>query len=262
LTKLEGKIAIVTGAAGGIGQAIVRRFIAAGAKVVITDIDAEAIENFATNLGCTGLVQDISDEGRWREIISETVTRLGKLDILVNNAGFVGMMDRVTPEDTRLEDIRRVHRINFEGGFLGCRAAIPAMRSAGGGSIVNISSITALTGTPMQTAYAASKAAVGQLTKSVALHGARDGIRCNAIYPGQIDTGMIDLVYREVAAKTGAEAEQVRAMSSAMVPMGRIGTADEIAAAALYLASDESSYVTGASLVVDGGMMAGAAPPL
>jgi NAD(P)-dependent dehydrogenase (short-subunit alcohol dehydrogenase family) len=253
--RLAGKVVLLTGAAGGFGQVISAIFQSEGATMVVTDADEEAVTRFAQSIGCLGLQQDVSDEARWDEVIRTVEDRHGRLDVLINNAGIEGAFDRVSPEDTDLADFRRVQAVNVEGTFLGCRAAIPALRRAGGGSIINLSSIAGLLATPFQTAYGASKAAVKHLTMSVASHGAREKIRCNAIHPGQMRTRMIDAIYDGAAKRLGlASAAEAEAQFRSMIPMGELGTAEDVAFAALYLASDESRYVTGTSLVVDGGM--------
>jgi 3(or 17)beta-hydroxysteroid dehydrogenase len=253
--RLQDKVALITGGAGGIGTAMAARFLAEGAHVVITDIDADAVAAVASRLGCESVQQDVADEARWLEVVGFAETHYGKLDILVNNAGIEGRMEHVSPEDTPLSEFRRVQAVNVEGTFLGCRAAIPALRRAGGGSIVNLSSIAGLLATPFQTAYGASKAAVRQLTMSVASHGALENIRCNAIHPGQMRTKMIEAIYDGTAKRLGlASGADAEARFKAMIPMGELGTAEDVANAALFLASDESRYVTGSSLVVDGGM--------
>ena len=253
MARLEGKVAIVTGGAGGFGEAMARLFTAEGAKVVLTDLDENRLQAVAQRHGCDALVQDVADENRWSEIVAVCEARYGRLDVLANNAGFEGSMDAVDPETTGLEDFQRVQRVNVESVFLGCRAAIPAMRRAGGGSIINISSLAALIATPFQTAYGASKAAVRHLTMTVAAYGARENIRCNAIHPGQMRTRMIEDIYAGTAARLGIAASEAERDFTAMIPMGRLGTAEDIGWAAVYLASDETRYMTGASLVVDGG---------
>lgn len=258
--RVSGKVAIVTGGAAGLGEAIARMLVKEGAKVTITDVQTQKGMALAEELGCRFLGQDVSDEGRWAEVIDTVEGEDGALHILVNNAGVGDGLDAVSPEDTTLENWRRIHRINSEGVFMGCRAAIPAMRRAGVGSIVNMSSIAALVATPFLTAYGASKAAVRQLTKSVALHcarlGAEDGtrIRCNSVHPGQIRTPMHVTLTREVAANQGISEEEAMAAFLSLIPMGEFGEPDDIAYAVLYLASDESKHVTGTKIVVDGGM--------
>jgi len=253
--RLDGKVALVTGGAGGIGIAIAQRFVEEGAIVVLTDRDVGGVERAAGTVGCDWLVQDVTDQARWTEVVVEVERRHGRLDILVNNAGFEGATDRVDPESATLDDFRAVQAVNVEGVFLGCQAAIPALRRAGGGSIVNLSSIAALLATPFQTAYGASKAAVRQLTMSVASHGAAEGIRCNAIHPGQMRTRMIESIYAGAAERAGlGSAADAEAAFSKMIPMGHLGSPEDVAHGAVYLASDESRYVTGISLVIDGGM--------
>tara|TARA_R110001606_G_scaffold47570_1_gene121187 strand:- start:10691 stop:11470 length:780 start_codon:yes stop_codon:yes gene_type:complete len=253
--RLFGKVALITGGAGGIGAEIARLFLDEGAKVVLSDINGPEVADVAAHLGCVGVEQDVSDEKRWNEVVAEIEKEFGRLNVLINNAGFEGATDKVSPEDTELADFRRVQEINVEGVFLGCRAVIPAMRRAGGGSIVNLSSIAALLATPFQTAYGASKAAVKHLTMSVASHGARDNIRCNAIHPGQMQTDMITKIYEGAAHRMGlSSSADAEAEFKKMIPMGRLGTPQDVAYAAVYLSSDESRYMTGASLVVDGGM--------
>ncbi|HEY8352590.1 MAG TPA: glucose 1-dehydrogenase [Sphingomonadales bacterium] len=254
--RVAGKVAIVTGGASGLGAAIAAMLVREGAKVTITDVNVEAGKALAEKLHCRFLGQDVSDEKRWDEVIETVEEEDGALHILVNNAGVGDAVDNATPEDTRLSDWQRIHRINMEGVFLGCRAAIPAMKRAGGGSIINMSSIAALVATPFITAYGASKAAVLQFTRSVAKHCAENGyrIRCNTVHPGQIRTPMHDGLIRDTAAKHGITFEQAEAQFRSMIPMGEFGEPDDIAYAVLYLASDESKHVTGTQIVVDGGM--------
>lgn len=253
--RLQDKVALITGGAGAFGMTLARHFLAEGAKVAITDINGDDVRRVAEELGCLGLQQDVVDEQRWSEVVEEVERTFGKLNVLVNNAGFEGSVDRVSPEDTDLNDFRKVQAINVEGTFLGCRTGIPAMRRAGGGSIINLSSIAALLATPFQTAYGASKAAVKHLSMSVAAHCARENIRCNAIHPGQMNTRMLMEIYEGAAKRMNlGSAAEAEAVFKGMIPMGRLGTSEDIAFAAIYLASEESRYVTGTSLIVDGGM--------
>jgi NAD(P)-dependent dehydrogenase (short-subunit alcohol dehydrogenase family) len=254
--RVSGKVAIVTGGASGLGEAIARMLVREGAKVTVTDVQIDKGKALADELGCRFLGQDVSSEPRWQEVIETVEEDDGALHILVNNAGVGDALDAVSPEDTRLEDWQRIHKINSEGVFLGCRTAIPAMKRSGGGSIINMSSIAALVATPFLTAYGASKAGVRQFTMSVALHCAqtRTGIRCNSVHPGQIRTPMHDALIRDTAAKQGITEEEASAAFSSMIPMGEYGEPDDIAYAVLYLASDESKHVTGTQIVVDGGM--------
>ncbi len=254
--RVSGKVAIVTGGASGLGAATARLLAQEGATVVVTDIQEDLGQALATEIGATFLRQDVADEARWDQVVTAVVQQHGGLHILVNNAGYEGPLDATSPENTRLVDWQRVHRINVEGVFLGCRAAIPAMRKSGGGSIINLSSIAALMATPFITAYGASKAAVRQLTSSVAIHCAqnKDRIRCNSVHPGQIRTPMHDKLIRDTAAAHGITEAEAAAGFVARVPMGEFGEPNDIAYAVLYLASDESKHVTGTQIVVDGGM--------
>ena len=251
--RLAGKAAFVTGAASGLGQAIAMRFAEEGARVALADRDTEGGERVATAIGAAGLFLrlDVTQEAQWLAQLGRAAAAFGRLDILVNNAG-IGPLGSI--EKTTLEEWRGVHAVNLDGVFLGCKHGIPHLRAAGGGSIVNMSSIAGIIGTPTLAAYGASKAAVRQLTKSVALHCAqrRDGIRCNSIHPTFIETPMVEAMI--AAAKAP---ERARAGLAAQVPLGRLGQAEEVAALALYLASDESRFVTGAEFVIDGGLSAG-----
>ncbi len=254
--RLHGKRAVVTGGAKGIGFAIARRFIEEGGSVLLTDIDSDAGERAANEIGAAFLLQDVSKEEDWRNLIAKTGERLSGLDILVNNAGIGDVSGKDSPETTSLEDWRRTFMINSEGVFLGCREAIPLMAQGGGGSIINLSSIAALVPTPFITAYGASKAAVLQLSRSIALHCAQHGykIRCNTIHPGQIRTPMHDKLMADTSKLASAAFEDVRAEYLSRIPLGEFGDPIDIANATLFLASDEARHITGAQLVVDGGM--------
>ncbi|MDA5192531.1 glucose 1-dehydrogenase [Govanella unica] len=254
--RVSGKVAIVTGGASGLGAAIATMLVREGAEVVITDIQDDAGKALAEKLGCTFLHQDVAEEARWPEVIAAVKTQFGGLHILINNAGFEGPLDAVSPENTRLADWQRIHRVNVEGVFLGCRAAIPVMRESGGGSIVNMSSIGALVATPFLSAYGASKAAVRQFTTSVALHCAETGsrIRCNSVHPGQIRTPMLDKLFRDTGERHGITTAEAETAFLGRIPLKEFGEPDDIAYAVLFLASDESKHVTGAQIVVDGGM--------
>ncbi len=254
--RVPGKVAIVTGGAAGLGASIACRLVGDGAQVVITDIQTERGRATAKEIGAEFLEQDVGDEAQWLSLIDAVERRFGGLHILVNNAGIAEAGAAADPETTLPEDWRCVMRTNAESVFLGCRAAIPAMRRSSGGSIVNMSSIAALVGTPFLTAYGASKAAVRQLTMSVALHCAQKGygIRCNSVHPGQIRTPMHDALLKDTASAADAPLLAVEAEFRSRIPLGVFGVPDDIANAVLYLASDESRHVTGAKLVVDGGM--------
>jgi 3(or 17)beta-hydroxysteroid dehydrogenase len=251
--RLAGKSAFVTGAASGIGKAIAARFAAEGARVALADRDAAGGERAAAAIGGAALflALEVTQEAEWVAQLERAAAALGRLDILVNSAG-IGPGGSI--EKTTLEDWRQVHAVNLDGVFLGCKHGIPHLRRAGGGAIVNVSSIAGIIGTPSLAAYGSSKAAVRQLTKSVALHCARrkDGIRCNSIHPSFIATPMVEAM---IAASKAPE--RTRAALEAQVPLGRLGEAEEVAALALYLASDEAHFVTGAEFVIDGGLSAG-----
>ena len=246
--RVENKVAIVTGAASGIGKGCARRLVAEGARVVCTDKDERGAQ-VAAELGATFRMLDVTDEAGWQRVVDDTVRELGRLEILVNAAGVAVRGDI---ERTTLDEWRFVNQVNAEGTFLGCRAALAAMKATGG-SIVNISSVAGLVADADAPAYCASKGAVRLLTKSVALHAARRGydVRCNSVHPSFIDTPMVDGV---VAASR--DATKMRALVEKAAPLGRIGEVDDVAHAVLYLASDESKFVTGSELVVDGGLTA------
>ena len=248
--RLENKVAFVSGGARGMGAAEARMFAREGAKVVIGDVlDDEgrqteaAINEFGGE--CLYVHLDVTSEESWGSAVAETVNRFGKLDILVNNAGVVS---RVPLEDLNVDEWDRVMDINSKGVFLGTKAAIPEMRRSGGGSIVNISSISGIAGQSYVSAvYNASKGAVRIFTKSTAIQYASEGIRANSIHPGPIDTPM-------TAFRQGDP--QAVADSIGRIPLGRNGVPDDVAYGVLYLASDESSFVTGSELVIDGGFIA------
>lgn len=250
MDRLKGKIAIITGAGSGMGAATARLFAAEGARVVLTDIDEAAVRRVAGEIGgaARALRHDVADEAGWRGVIGAAKQSFGGLHVLVNNAGSALEGD---PEHGTLDNWRRVHAVNVEGVFLGTRAAIPAMRESGGGSIVNIASRAAIRSAPTYlAAYGASKGAVREYTMTVAVYCAREGynIRCNSINPGAIDTPLLRASFAQAADPAARER-----MIVGRIPMARMGRPIDIAYAALYLASDEAAYVTGAEINVDGG---------
>jgi len=250
--RLQGKTAFVTGAASGLGRAIAAAFVAEGARVALADIDRAGGERTARELGPAALFleHDVGDEPGWVKGLDAAVAAMGGLTILVNNAG-VGRLGDV--ERTTLEEWHFVHRVNLDGVFLGCKHAISRIAKSGGGAIVNMSSVAGLIGVHNMAAYCSSKGAVRLLTKSVAMHCARRryGIRCNSIHPVYVDTPMVD------AMLAGArDPERTRQALAEMIPLGRLGRPEEVAQMAVYLASDESSLVTGAEFVIDGGLSA------
>lgn len=250
--RLKGRVALVTGAGSGIGRATARRFADEGAIVIGTDIAVPAASETAAIVGTAGafLPQDAASEADWSRIESEIRGRFGRLDILFNNAGTSGPAD---PETCTLAEWRRVMAVNLDGVFLGCRAGIALMKERGG-AIVNVSSCAAYGGFPLSVHYGASKTAVRQFTKSVALHCAQKGyaIRCNSIHPGPTMTGLM----KASIARAPSEAEG-RARWMAQTPIGRFAEPEEMASLVTWLVSDEATYVTGAEFVSDGGMTAG-----
>ena len=251
---MQHKVALVTGGASGLGTAIARGLILEGAKVVLTDIQA-AGSRLAEEIGCAFIQQDVTDEKRWGAVVDQVESRYGALHVLVNNAGIEGRFESSNPESTALSDWQAIQRVNVEGSFLGCRTAIPALRRAGGGAIVNVSSTAGLVATPDFVAYGASKAAVLHLTKSVALHCATSGskVRCNSVHPGVVLTPMLKRIIEDTARRRGVTTEQVHREFLASVPQGEFQEPEDIAAAVLFLVSDDARHITGATLVVDGG---------
>lgn len=251
MARLAGKVALITGAGTGIGLATAKLFAQEGAKVVIGELDEASGRAAAQATGGVFLKLDVRQEADWERVMGEIKARFGGLHVLVNNAGVLARSSDPNVEATSLDEWRWLHQVNVEGVFLGCRAAIPLMRESGGGSIVNLSSIAGLLATPHVAAYGASKGAVRQLTKSVAVHCGRRGykIRCNSVHPGLIETQMGD----QVMSLAGADLEANKEARRKMVPLGELGRPEDVAKCILFLASDDSRYVTGAELVVDGG---------
>ena len=247
--RLEGKVALITGAARGQGAAEARMFAKEGAKVVLADVSDPEGTAVAAEIAEAGgdaifVHLDVTNEDEWNAAINSAVASFGKLDILVNNAG---IWRRGHVLETSVEQWDDILDINTKGVFLGTKAAIPEMRKAGGGSIINISSTAGLVGSRTSAAYSASKGAVRIFSKSTAIQYAAEGIRANSIHPGPIDTDMGDQVWPDAESKE---------LTMNRVALSRIGTAEDVAYGALYLASDESSFVTGSELVIDGGVTA------
>ncbi len=247
--RVKDKVAIVTGAASatGIGRQISAVLAAEGASVIMTDVDAEAGAKAATDVGRDAIFveHDVRVEASWQRLMETATGRFGRLDILVNNAGITGAEARETIETISLDAWRAVQAVNVEGVALGCKWAINTMKARNSGSIINISSMAALVATATLPAYGASKAAVRQITQTVAQHCGRQGyrIRCNSIHPGIIDTELV----------AGAFSDEQLTNLRRSIPSGEFGVPNDVAQAVLFLASDESRYVTGTRLIVDGG---------
>jgi 3(or 17)beta-hydroxysteroid dehydrogenase len=246
MSRLAGKVAIVTGAASGLGRADAVALANAGARVVITDVNAEAGTELAKEIershrdAALFLEHDVRDENRWSEVVKATVDRFGRLDVLVNNAGVVVV---ATPESTTLEQFRFANAVMSEGVFLGCKAAIPAMREGGGGSIINMSSVASHLGYPVFFAYSAAKGAVRSMTKAIAVHCQMNkyNIRCNSIHAGAIETPMVAQANKELGMDMGAHES---------TPWG-LGKPEDVANLVVFLASDESRFINGAELLID-----------
>ena len=248
--RLRNKVALITGGAVGIGAEIAKRFAAEGAQVVIGDVNAVEARTTSESIRRSGgsarsVPLDVTKEESWKEALDGIRTAEGRLDDLVNNAGIT---KRISITEMPLEDFERIMAVNVRGVFLGIKHALPFMKQHGGGSIVNISSICGLVGHKLTNeTYTTSKGAVTLLTKSVAVRHARDNIRCNSIHPGTVDTPMVQALFTDPEKKRERLDE---------VPLGRLATAQDVANAALFLASDEAGFITGAALPVDGGLTA------
>ena len=251
--RLRDKVAIITGAGAGVGAATATRFCAEGAHVLLCDWDTDAVAAIADQLRTTGgdvlaLTVNVADEAQVRQLVAATIDRWGRLDILINNAGVGSATDIL---NTTAEEWSRVMDVNLKGPFLCCKYSIPVMLEQGGGSIVNVASISSTCGIPGQAVYGPSKGGLLQLTRQLAIEYARRGIRVNAVAPGTVDTPMLH--------KTLGSLDNPDALMQFLLhnhPIGRIAQPVEIANAILFLASDEASFITGANLAVDGGYTA------
>lgn len=245
--SFEGRSVIVTGVASGLGSALAREFAAAGARLIGCDVNDEAGAAVMEGIGVYRHT-DVSREAEVEALVADAVERFGRLDVLVNNAAI-----QVEEElaDTSEEQLDRVLAVNLKGPFFGCKHAILAMRASGGGAIVNVSSVLAVAGDPMLAAYGAAKGGVLALTKSAAVKYGREGIRVNAVLPGDMQTPLVEAYFA-----AAADPAALRAQAEQEYPLGRIGQPEEVARAVLFLASDAASFITGESLVVDGGLLA------
>lgn len=251
MTKLQHKTALVTGAAQGMGLAFAEALAEAGARVILTDVQGEAVQAAAAKLKERGLAAEghalnVTDATAWAQVVGA----VGPIHVLVNNAG-VALAGSV--EDCALDVWRKTLEINVTGPFLGCQAVIPGMKAAGGGSIINIASIFGLVGEPDAVAYCTSKGAITQFTRSSALKLAGCGIRVNSVHPGFVATPM---VAQAMASMPPEMAEAYAARTVGLVPMGRIAESADLVGAVLFLAGDESRFMTGAQMVIDGGFVA------
>ncbi len=250
--RVDGKVAIVTGGASGIGEATSRLFSQHGARVVIADIDEVKGGRLESELNESGGEAafrrlDVTSEDQWNAVVAEAVERWGRLDIVVNNAGMSGVKGRAVVEETLLENWNDLFAVNSTGVFLGTKTAIEPMRKSGGGSVINVSSIFGIVGSPGGAAYHASKGAARIFSKAAAIQYAADKIRVNSVHPGFTDTPMTE----DLHSRPGVRESRIE-----QTPLGRLGVPEDIAYGILYLASDESAWVTGAELVIDGGMIA------
>ena len=248
--KLANKVALITGAAQGLGAAIAQRFAAEGAAVIVCDMNTDAgnatVSGIAKNNGQAVFQElDVTQESQWMRIMQAIKSQFGKLDVLVNNAG-INIREPI--EEMQEKSLDTMLAVNVKGPFLGIKHAIPLMRASGGGAIINMSSICGLVGHKFTTeAYTVTKGAVTLMTKSVGVRYAKDNIRCNSIHPSTVDTPLVQTLFQDPERKKERLGE---------VPLGRLATMQDVANAALYLASDEASFLNGVALPVDGGLVA------
>ena len=258
MARVKGKVALITGACGGIGAEAARLLVQEGAQAIITDIRDNEGEELSRVIGANYYHLDVSDEDQWQVLADEIQKQYGRLDILFNNAGIFGFSEKFGPQDpehVNLNDWHYIHKVNLDGIFLGCKYGIRLMKMSSAGSIINMSSRSGLVGIPGAAAYASSKAAVRNHTKTVALYCAEKqyNIRCNSLHPGVIVTPLWD----QILGTDKDTREQMISQIESGIPLGRMGVPQDIAYAVLYLASDESRYITGIELTIDGGMLAG-----
>ena len=247
--RLKNKVGLITGAAQGLGKEMAKIMISQGATMVITDINEKSLVETAEELSCKHMVMDVTKEDQWKNVISNIEKDIGSLNILVNNAGIGGGGD---VESTDLESWHLVHSVNLDSVFLGCKFSLPLMRKSGNGSIINISSMSGIVASHNMSAYNSSKAAVRHLSKSIALHCAKSTnlVRCNSIHPVFTRTAMVQSMI-DAAPERNIEEKLVQ-----QIPLRKLAEPRDIANAALFLASDESSFITGTELVIDGGLSA------
>lgn len=253
--RVAGKVALVTGAASGLGRAIALMLAREGARLVVSDINLPGVQAVAAEIGAGDAVapiavaHDVTDAGQWQSVLDQIEADCGVLDILVNNAG-IGTLGNV--EETTFEDWRRVHSVDLDSVFLGCKLALPLMRASGAGSIINISSIAGIVADRNMAGYNSAKAAVMHLTKSVALHCARsgEGVRCNSVHPAFIDTPILDPMAKDMPR------DELLAKLGRQIPLGHVGRPEDVANVVLFLASDESTFITGTEIRIDGGLSA------
>ncbi|MCS6626414.1 SDR family oxidoreductase [Roseibacterium beibuensis] len=256
--RVAGKAALITGAAGGLGQAMAWMLAREGARVAVTDMDVEGARALAEAINAYhpgaafAFAHDVTDEAQWISVVEQAVAAMGGLSILVNNAGIGGELTWV--EQDTLENWRRVQAVNVESIMLGCKHAMPHLRASGAASIVNISSVAGLAAAPGMGAYNATKAAVWMYSKTLALEAAKGGwnVRCNSVHPVFIKTPILDPFVAMAGGDEGLAHEKL----ARGIPLKRIGEPDDVAYCVLYLASDESKFVTGAEFKIDGGMLA------
>jgi 3(or 17)beta-hydroxysteroid dehydrogenase len=255
-TRLQDKRVLVTGGATGLGAAICRRIAGEGAVVIVADVLATEGARLAEEIGGRFIPLNVSKESEWEQLMARIAKEFGGLDGLVNNAGISASKGGEDIEQIQLDDFHRIFAVNVDGTVLGCKHAIPLMAKSGPGSIVNLSSIAALVPTAFIVSYGASKATIAHLSRSVAFHCAQHGygIRCNSVHPGQIRTAMMNSIIERVGRETNMGTAQAGEFFDSQIPLGCPQEPEDIANGVLFLLSDESRFVTGTQLVIDGGM--------